>query len=37
MFSEAGGPLPAPIEKFAETLTATIGLLNFARFNKAYK
>jgi hypothetical protein len=35
MFSEEGGRFRAPIEKFAETLTATVGLLNFARFHEA--
>jgi hypothetical protein len=37
MFSEEGGRFRAPIEKFAETLTTTIGLLNFARFHEAYE
>jgi DDE superfamily endonuclease len=35
MFSEEGGRFRAPIEKFAETLTTTIGLLNFARSYEA--
>ena len=37
MFSEEGGRFRAPIEKFGETLTATIGLLNFARFYEAFE
>lgn len=37
MFSEEGGRFRAPIEKFAETLTTTIGLLNFARFHEPYE
>jgi hypothetical protein len=32
-----GRPLRAPIEKFGEALTATIGLLNFARFYEAFE
>lgn len=35
MFSEEGGRYRAPIEKFAGTLTATVGLLNLARFHQA--
>ena len=37
MFSEEGGRFRAPIEKFAETLTTTIGLLNFARSLQVYE
>jgi hypothetical protein len=37
MFSEEGGRFRPPIEKFAETLTTTIGLLNFARFYEAFE
>jgi hypothetical protein len=37
MFSEEGGRFRAPIDKFAETLTTTIGLLNFARSHEAYE
>lgn len=32
IFSAEGGRFRAPIEKFAESLTAVIGLLHFARF-----
>jgi len=34
MFSEEGGRFRAPLHKYAETLTAVIGLLNFARFTQ---
>jgi hypothetical protein len=37
MFSEEGRRFRAPSEKFAETLTTTIGLLNFARFHETYQ
>lgn len=37
MFSEEGGRFRAPLEKFAEALTMTIGLLNFTRFHEAYE
>ena len=37
MFSEQDGRFRAPSAKFGETLTATIGRLNFARFYEAFE
>jgi hypothetical protein len=34
MSSEEGGRFRPPLDKYAETLTATIGLLNFSRFTQ---
>jgi hypothetical protein len=34
MFSEEDGRFRPPLSKYSDTLTATIGLLNFARFTQ---